>query len=133
MSSMTKAELEERVKELEELLGEAARRAPESLPKDISSVGALMKSNLVELEDYGEATAQLWDYFINCLILAEEFWEAFEESTRHLAPEIKDNLPTKVQKAIAWFPRARFVVMLPRFVDFYRAQGGLQAMLVNEL
>jgi len=131
MGSTTKAELEERVAELEALLTEAARRAPESLPKDISKVGALMKSNLSELDDFGVAAAALWDYFIDCLILAEEFWSAFEESTRHMPPEIKENLPTKVQKAIAWFPRARFVVMLPRFVDFYRAQGGLEAMKVD--
>ena len=81
--------------------------------------------------EHAKSLARLWNGFVDSLILAEDLWNKFQELILETPQDIRDLAPIMVQKAAARFPKARFIVMLPRFVDFYRAQGGLEAMKIT--
>ena len=70
-----------------------------------------------------------WNRFIRTLEKAETFWDQFQEKLLVLNQEQLENLPISVQKAAARYKRAKFTVMLPRFVDFWRGYGGLGELI----
>lgn len=98
---------------------------------DFSDFHSAFIEFLGQEKEQGRSLARLWNGFVDCLTLAEDLWDKFQELVQETSPDVRDRAPLMVQKAVARFPKARFVVMLPRFVDFYRAQGGLEAMKIN--
>jgi len=126
---VSKAEIQEQARALTEELKKAKE---EGVAIDgFSDFHSAFIEFLGQEKEHAKSLARLWDGFVDCLILAEDLWEKFQEIVSETPRDTKDKAPIMVQKAMSWFPKARFVVMLPRFVDFYRAQGGLEAMKIT--
>ena len=72
-----------------------------------------------------------WNKFVGCLIEARETFGELQKAVGGIAAEDFNDVSPKVAKLLSVYRRSRFEVMLPRFIDYYRAQGGLEAMLAD--
>lgn len=72
-----------------------------------------------------------WNGFIKSLEEARQFWERIKNCLAENSRTFLDDAPAMTQKLLSVYGKTEFNVMIPRFVDFYRAQGGLDAMLVE--
>jgi len=72
-----------------------------------------------------------WNRFVNALIVAKKAWEKLSEelSTSDVSGFL--TIEARVVKMISVYRKAKFDVMLPRFIDFYRGQGGIEEMLAT--
>lgn len=77
-----------------------------------------------------EQLVRKWGRFINSMRRLEKDWENFVEGVANLPREEVQSLPLQVQKGLSMFGKSKFNVMLPRFVDFIRAFGGLEYLEV---
>lgn len=83
-----------------------------------------------------EAVKQMgrhWNAIVNAMQTAEKAWNAILEEHTKVSRERLMLAPLEVQRALSRFGKAQFNVMLSRFVDYYRAQGGLEAMKIKEV
>jgi len=71
-----------------------------------------------------------WNGFVRKLQGAENLWEEFQKKLLYFPRDGLESAPLGLQKAAGKFRRAKFNVMLPRFVDYYRAYGGLEDLIV---
>lgn len=74
-----------------------------------------------------------WNIIVNSMMTAEKAWRKILEMQQGVSKQKLMFAPLEVQKALSRFGRAQFNVMLARFVDYYRAQGGLEAMKIKEV
>jgi len=73
-----------------------------------------------------------WNGVIDGLVKTKGHWEAMQELLLSVSRSEIQSAPMEVQKALAKFKKAKFEVMLERFVAHYRAFGGLEAMRVKK-
>lgn len=69
--------------------------------------------------------ALTWNRFVTSLISAEEHWKELQEVVSQMNRAKLDELPSKGQQLISVYWRQNFLVMMPRFMDYFRAYGGL--------
>ena len=78
-----------------------------------------------------EQVVRAWNGVVEALEVAKENWEQMQELLALTSRDEIDLMPLEVQKATKRFRRAKFTVMLERFVEHYRAYGGLERMKVK--
>lgn len=74
---------------------------------------------------------ECWNVVVESLQVAEQHWEEMQELLLAIPRDEVQSAPIELQHAVTRFRRARFTVMLERFVNHYRAYGGLEAMKVK--
>jgi hypothetical protein len=84
-------------------------------------------------EEALRAIGRQWNAIVNSMISAEKAWGQILELQLKVSREKMQFAPLEVQKAVSRFGKAQFNVMLARFVDYYRSQGGLEAMKIKEV
>ena len=72
-----------------------------------------------------------WNGVIDGLQISEANWNKVLELLPGIPTGELQNAPLQVQKALAKFKKAKFTVMIERFVEYYRKYGGLEAMKVK--
>jgi len=75
---------------------------------------------------------ECWNAVVSALQVAEVQWNEMQALLLEIPRADVQLAPIEVQQAAAKFRRAKFTVMLERFVSHYRAYGGLEAMKVKE-
>jgi hypothetical protein len=90
-----------------------------------------LKVPLKELDPM-EKVIGFWNGVVDGLELTKKNWEAMQQELGAIPREKVQLAPMEVQKAVARFRKAKFEVMLERFVAHYRAFGGLEAMKVKK-
>jgi hypothetical protein len=79
-----------------------------------------------------EAVVERWNAVVDGLMSVKENWGKMQEMLQGIPRSELMMAPMEVQKAVARFRKAKFEVMLERFVAHYRAFGGLEAMRVKK-
>lgn len=74
--------------------------------------------------------AKLWNEVTDGLLAAKEAWEKLGKEIGMTDPGDFVELDPKAVKLISVYRKAKFEVFVPRFISFYRGQGGLEAMRV---
>ena len=72
-----------------------------------------------------------WNDFVRAMMEAKKEWKAFTELIS--ANRNTEGMPVRAQKVmngVQW--RAHFEIGIPRFIDYWRGYGGLEAMLLEE-
>lgn len=73
-----------------------------------------------------------WNKFARCLIEAKKSWEEHQELWAETPTSEIEKLPVEFQKFLTKsFNRSSFEVLLPRLVDYYRAYGGIETLVVK--
>ena len=73
-----------------------------------------------------------WNGVIDGLTTTKKHWETMQDLLLGIPRSELQSAPMEVQKALAKFKKAKFEIMLERFVAHYRAFGGLEAMRVKK-
>ena len=79
-----------------------------------------------------EQVVSAWNGVVEALGEAKVCWERMQGLLALTSRDEIDCMPLEVQKATKRFRRAKFTVMLERFVEHYRAYGGLERMKVKQ-
>jgi hypothetical protein len=90
--------------------------------------GAVRKEELTPLGHVIEH----WDGVVDGLIGVKKNWDRMQDLLLGIPRSEVQLAPMEVQKAVARFRKAKFEIMLERFVAHYRAFGGLEAMKVKK-
>lgn len=72
-----------------------------------------------------------WNGVVDSMINARYHWNEMQKILQTIPREAMQFAPVHVQKATAKFKKAKFEVMVDRFVEHYRGFGGLDAMKVK--
>lgn len=78
-----------------------------------------------------EKVTESWNGVVDGLELAKKNWDEMQLRLGTIPRDQIQFTPIEVQKAVARFKKAKFEVMIERFVAHYRAFGGLEAMKVK--
>lgn len=89
-----------------------------------------LKESLREESPIEKVTGS-WNGVVDGLELAKKNWDEMQLRLSTIPRDQIQLAPIEVQKAVARFKKAKFEVMLERFVAHYRAFGGLDAMRVK--
>lgn len=79
-----------------------------------------------------EIVTEEWNGVVEGLEKAKGHWEKMQEVLKAVSRDEVQKAPMQVQKAMGRFRKAKFDVMLERFVAYYRGYGGLEAMKVKK-
>lgn len=90
-----------------------------------------LREKLREIDPLEKVT-DCWNEVVNGLGVVKKNWEEMQTLLQGIPREKVQFAPMEVQKAVARFKKAKFEVMLERFVAHYRAFGGLEAMKVKK-
>lgn len=116
--------------------GEGVKAKVEEKPKATAAGAVKPVPKAPPPDPEGEAIrkmARSWNVIVNSLMTAEKSWNEILAMQEVVSKQKLMFAPMEVQKALSRFGKAQFNVMLARFVDYYRAQGGLEAMKVKEV
>ena len=73
----------------------------------------------------------LWNKFVRTLMAAERNWEALQEIMANRPRTDFELFSPKAQKFLSkGFIKAKFNIMLPRVIDYWRSIGGLEELLI---
>jgi len=74
----------------------------------------------------------LWNRFVRALFAAEKHWAALQEVMCERTSKEIELLGEQAQRFLSKnFIKSRFVIMLPRLVDYWRSIGGLQELEIK--
>lgn len=74
-----------------------------------------------------------WNTFAKLLNQTKKAWEEHQRAWGETSARERESLPIGFQRFVAQnFNRSKFDIMLPRLVDFYRAYGGIEMLVVEE-
>jgi len=90
------------------------------------------KVELVQILTLMERITGHWNAVVEGLEGVKKEWDSMQELLLTVSREEIESSPLEVQKAVGRFRKAKFEVMLGRFVTHYKAFGGLEAMKVKK-
>lgn len=79
------------------------------------------------MDNREELIKKAWNEFLEQLIAARECWEELREELAS-GPSDFRTIEPHVSKLLSVYRRTPFETLLPRFIGYYKAQGGLEAM-----
>ena len=79
-----------------------------------------------------ELITKHWNAVVEGLEGVKKEWDKMQDLLLTTTREEIEFAPLTVQKAVARFKKAKFEIMLGRFVAHYKAFGGLEAMKVKK-
>lgn len=98
--------------------------------KGPSALKISLREEVKELSSIEKVTGS-WNGVVDGLELAKKNWDEMQLRLGSIPRDQIQFAPLEVQKAVARFKKAKFEVMIERFVAHYRAFGGLEAMKVK--
>ena len=73
----------------------------------------------------------IWNRFIRGMQASEKHWKALQDFLADKSSRDIELMDEKAQRFLTkGFIKAKYAIMLPRFVDFWRTLGGLQELLI---
>lgn len=79
-----------------------------------------------------DTVTEHWNKVVEGLQGVKNHWDSMQQILGEIPRDEIQSAPMQVQKAVARFRKAKFEVMLERFLAHYRAFGGLEAMKVKK-